>query len=224
MGNRPDDLRERRKRARQGLVAYGEARAMAPTATALGEATRTPANMPVGRRTPKGVKRWYLVHAPNREQATCDKVKKIISPELLDDAFVMRKERVSKRQGHWVTSVVPMFRDYFFVVTSDAPALDKELAKLSFPVHIEKGDGRYYAPMAQEAQAWYEQMMDSTHTIRTSTGVIADGRLQLQQGPLVGQEARVVKVLRHKRMCVVSVADGASGFSESLPLCIPSKS
>ena len=182
------------------------------------------AGMPVGRRTPRGTRRWYLVHAPGREQATCDKVKKLISPDLLEDAFVMQKERIRKRDGEWITYRTPMYEDYFFVVTKDVNALDKELSKLSFPAHIAKGDGRYYAPMAAEAQAWYEQMMDATHTIRTSTAVIVDGELQIQDGPLVGQESRVTKIMRHRCVCMVAVGDGGSGFNECVPFVVPFKS
>jgi len=180
--------------------------------------------MPVGRRTPRGTSRWYLVHAPGREQATCDKVKKLISPDLLEDAFVMRRERVKKYHGEWVTYKTMMYPEYFFVVTKDVNALDKELCKLSFPAHICKGENRFYAPMAEEAQAWYEQMMDATHTIRTSTAVIIDGELQIQKGPLVGQEDRVVRIKRSKCVCDVAVSEGGNGFTECVPFVVPFKS
>ena len=183
-----------------------------------------PAGMPVGRRTPKGQKRWYLVHAPGREQATCDKVKKIIPKELLEDAFVMRRERVKKYHGEWLTTTTLMYPEYFFVVTRDVNALDKELAKLSFPARVCKGDNRFYAPMAVEAQEWYEKILDATHTIRTSTAVIIDGELQIQKGPMVGQESRVVKFDRSKCICIVAVSEGSSGFTECVPFVVPFKS
>ena len=187
-----------------------------------------PANMPLGRRTPRGTKRWYVVHAPGREQATCDKLRKIVSPDLLEDAFVPRKERWRKYHGEWQCYTVPLFRDYLVVATKDAPALDKQLAKLSFPAQIAKGDGRHYAPMDADAQAFYEQMMDATHTIRSSTGVIVDGELRLQEGPLVGREGSVVKVMRPKRNCLVAVGDadtpGEGAFCENVPLIIPFRS
>jgi hypothetical protein len=180
--------------------------------------------MPVGRRTPRGQRRWYLVHAPGREESTCEKVKKIISPDLLEDAFVMRKERVRKRDGVWRTYTVPMYEDYFFVVTRDVGALDRELAKLSFPAHVCKGENRFYAPMAEEAQAWYEQMMDATHTIRTSTAVIEGGELHIQDGPMVGQEDRVTRVMRKRCVCNVAVSEDGAGFSECVPFVVPFRS
>ena len=180
--------------------------------------------MPIGRRTPRGKRRWYLVFAPGREQATCDKLKKLIPASLLEDAFVLRRERVRKRHGQWITDVIPMYEGYLFVVTRDVSALDKALSKLSFPAHICKGENRFYAPLAEEAQAWYEQVMDATHTIRTSTAVIIDGVLHIQEGPLVGQENRVTNIKRRLSLCDVAVADGGGGFEETVPFVVPFKS
>lgn len=182
------------------------------------------AGMPVGRRTPRGKRRWYLVHAPGREDRICAKVKKLIDPKLLEDAFVMRRERVKKMHGEWITFTVQMYPDYFFVVTKDVAALDKELSKLSFPASIAKGDSRFYAPMAVEAQAWYERMMDDEHVIRTSTAMIVDGELHIQDGPMVGQEARVTKIIRHKSICTVAVDENGGGFNECVPFVVPFKS
>lgn len=43
---------------------------------------------------------WYLVHTPNgKERETCEKVRRIIPHELMQDAFVMQKEFWFKRDG-----------------------------------------------------------------------------------------------------------------------------
>ena len=180
--------------------------------------------MPIGRRTPRGRRRWYLVFAPGREQSTCDKLKKLIPRELLEDAFVLRKERVRRRHGQSFTDVVPMYEGYIFVVTRDVNALDKALSKLTFPAHICKGESRFYAPLAEEAQTWYEQVMDANHIIRTSTAVIVDGVLHIQEGPLVGQENRVTRVARKYCFCEVSVFEGVGDFKVSVPFVVPFRS
>lgn len=44
--------------------------------------------------------RWYLVHTPHgKERETCEKVRRIIPHELMQDAFVMQKEFLFKRDG-----------------------------------------------------------------------------------------------------------------------------
>lgn len=48
--------------------------------------------------------RWYLVHTPHgKERETCEKVRRIIPHELMQDAFVMQKEFWFKRDGAWWT-------------------------------------------------------------------------------------------------------------------------
>lgn len=73
--------------------------------------------------------RWYLVHTPNgKERETCEKVRRIIPHELMQDAFVMQKEFWFKRDGTWSLQTKPMYKEYFFVATHDAALLDKALA------------------------------------------------------------------------------------------------
>lgn len=184
------------------------------------------AGMPVGRRTPRGKRRWYLVHAPEgQEQALCAKVRQIVPADILEDAFVMRKERWHKLDGVWALCSVPMYREYFFVVTKDVSALDKEFARLTFPIRVAKTDGRHYAPLSADAQEWYERALDEDHVLRNSVAVIVDGQLHVQEGPLVGQERRMSRVDRHRRRCLVTVAEGADGqFTECAPLDVPFKS
>ena len=179
--------------------------------------------MPVGRRTPRGRRRWYPVWAPGREQATCDRLKAILPAELLADAFVLRREQWRKCRGVWEKRVVPLWKGYLFVSTPDVVGLDKAMAKLSFSVQVARGEG-HYAPLDAVAQAWYERVCDVSHVIRSSTGVIVGGELDIQEGPLVGQEGRVAKIDRHKSLCWVAVGDADNGFHERAPLVVPSKS
>lgn len=185
-----------------------------------------PADLPRGRRTRKGSLRWYLVQVPaGRERSVCEKVRRAVSPEVLEDAFVLSKERWFKRAGVWSLKPVQMYRGYFFAATRDVVALDKELSRLSFPARVAGADGHAWAPLDSEAQQWFESSMDEAHVLRASTAVIVDGVLQVQSGPLVGQEARVRKIDRHRRRCTVDVCAGRDGaFAEQMALDVPFKS
>ena len=168
--------------------------------------------------------RWYLVHTPNgKERETCEKVRRIIPHELMQDAFVMQKEFWFKRDGAWSLQTKPMYKEYFFVATRDAALLDKALAQLSFGCRIAGSRERAYAPMPDDAQDWYRSVLDDDGAVRNSVARIEDGVLHIEQGPLVGQEARVKKIDRHKRWCLVDVGEGDSAFRELLPLDVPSK-
>ncbi len=161
---------------------------------------------------------------PNgKERETCEKVRRIIPHELIQDAFVMQKEFWFKRGGTWSLQTKPMYKEYFFVATRDAALLDKALAQLSFGCRIAGSRERAYAPMPDDAQDWYRSVLDDDGVVRNSVARIEDGVLHIEQGPLVGQEARVKKIDRHKRWCLVDVGEGDSAFRELLPLDVPSK-
>lgn len=168
--------------------------------------------------------RWYLVHTPQgKEREICEKVRCIIPHELMQDAFVMQKEFWFKRDGAWSLQTKPMYKEYFFVATHDAAALDRALAQLSFGCRIAGSRERAYMPMPDDAQDWYRSVLDDDGVVRNSVARIEGGVLHIEQGPLVGQEARVHKIDRRKRWCLVDVGEGDSRFREVLPLDVPSK-
>lgn len=197
--------------------------------SAAAERTRRGARMamglPCGRRTPAGRVRWYLLRVPEgREQDVCDRLLRLIPKDLLDDAFVPQKERWIKRDGMWSLSAAPMYRGYAFALSRDAAGLAKALAGLSVPAELAGTEQRAWLPLADEAAAWFVQSMDAQHVIRSSTAEIRDGVLRVLDGPLAGQEARISRVDRHRRRCLVSVGDADGGFTESMPIDVPHKS
>lgn len=135
----------------------------------------------------------------------------------------MQKEFWFKRDGAWSLQTKPMYKEYFFVATHDAAALDRALAQLSFGCRIAGSRERAYMPMPDDAQDWYRSVLDGDGVVRNSVARIEDGVLHIEQGPLVGQEARVHKIDRRKRWCLVDVGEGDSAFRELLPLDVPSK-
>lgn len=192
---------------------------------AMTQTSALPAGLPVGRRTPRGCSRWYLVHVPEgMEASTCKKVRALVPGGLLEDAFVLSKERWMKRSGAWSLREIQMFPEYFFVASSDVLGLNKALSKLSFHVEVVGASQRACAPLADEAKAFFDGVTDVGRVIRNSVGVIENGVLRVVSGPLKGREDRVVKVDRHKRRCWVRVGEGADQFLMTLALDVPVKS
>lgn len=188
-------------------------------------AGRLAAGLPCGRRTPKGRERWYLLRMPQgREASLCSELRRIVPTSLLRDAFVLRKERWVKRQGTWSLEPVDMYRGYAFAISQDARALAKAVSKLTLPVELVGTETRSWAPLSDEVAAWYEGACDEWHVIRSSTAVIVGGVLHVTDGPLVGQEARISKVDRHRRRCEVLVGGPGEQFTERAPIDVPFKS
>ena len=186
--------------------------------------TRMPMGLPCGRRSPRGRQRWYVARVPEgRERGICETLRRVVSPELLDDAFVMSREHWFSHEGSWSLDTVPMYRGYVFLASRDASGLSKALSSLTLPVELVGAFGHSYLPLADEARDWFEQTMDEKHVLRNSVASIVDGRLLVSEGPLKGQEARVSRVDRHRRRCLVTVSDRDGGFAETMPIDVPVK-
>ena len=154
--------------------------------------------------------RWYAVRVPaGRESSFAEDCRRAIGPDLLEDCFVPRYERYTKRQGIWRVETVPMFSGYAFAATRDVPV---------------GRQGSSYAPLSRDVQAWLEATLDSSRVLRASEGRIEGGVLTVERGPLRGSERIVRKVDRHKRMAYVGLGDGDSEFLLRAGLSVPSKS
>lgn len=150
-----------------------------------------------------------------------EKVKRIVPRDLLDDAFVVSKERWSKRAGAWSKSVVLMWPGCFLAATGDAAALDKALAGLSFRVRVAGSGERAYQPLAAGAQAWLASAMDASRVVRGSVGEVVGGELRVTSGPLAGREDRILRWDRRKRWALVDLDRDGGGSVESLALDVP---
>lgn len=169
--------------------------------------------------------RWYAVRVPaGRESSFAEDCRRAIGPDLLEDCFVPRYERYTKRQGVWRVETVPMFSGYAFAATRDVRALARAFGRLSFAEQPVGRRGSSYAPLSRDVQAWLEAALDSSRVLRASEGRIEGGVLTVERGPLRGSERIVRKVDRHKRMAYVGLGDGDSEFLLRAGLSVPSKS
>ena len=193
--------------------------------TQVKRASRMAMGLPCGRRVPRGSERWYLLKVrEGAEDATCEKLLRLVPRDILTDCFCIKKERWFKRGGAWSLQTIPAYRGYAFAVTADPAALYKQLAGASTYAELCGADGRAWMPLSPAAQTWFARCMDERHVLRGSTAVIEDGILHVTEGPLKGQEAHVRDVDRHRRRCMVDVGDGAlGGFSELMAIDVPIK-
>jgi len=150
-------------------------------------------------------------------------VKRIVSPDVLQDAFVPRAERVKKYSGTWVKVVREIFPGYFVSVTSDVLALSKALSNLSFPAYLVGPVGHGWAPVDEDVRAFLESCMDGERVIRASEGEIRGGQLTVLHGPLYGNESRVARINRGKCFAQVRVGSDRTGFTLPMPLSVPLK-
>ncbi len=168
--------------------------------------------------------RWYAIHvSEGAEDTTAQKCRKLIDKSLLEDCFVPKCEKYFKRQGSWQLITLPLFGEYFFVATRNVRALSQELAKLSVATSFAGRNGLDVNPLSSEVQTWFESVLDGGYVLRASEGVIEGGALRVVRGPLCGQEGKVRKINRHKRLAYVGLEEGSNAFLLRAALNVPEK-
>ena len=164
--------------------------------------------------------RWYAAGAlEGSEGSLAARLKAVLSPAVLDDAFVISRERWTRRAGAWQLNRVQMYPGYVWLASRNLSGLTQALRVLSFPVRLAGGPGiQGVAALEDEAQAWYAGAFDATHTVRASVAVLDGDGVRITQGPLVGREASIVDYNRHKRTCYVRVSQAEGGLVECFAL------
>ena len=178
-------------------------------------------SLPMGRRTPRGRLRWYLVECPEgTEEESCEAVRRAVSAYVLTDAYVPRVEKVKKVHGEWVKPVASLVTGCFAVATIDSAALKVELEKTGLPLRL-VGQGQGFQPLDDDAWGFVESFMDGTRTIRESQGEIVGDQLHVWSGPLAGRESVVKRYLRRQSLAFVDLGtDQAGEHTLLMPLSI----
>lgn len=161
---------------------------------------------------------WCTVRVrAGREAATAEALRRALPANVLTDAFVPRKQRWFKRDGAWSLQAVAMYPGYLIAVTKDVDGLTCAVRRVPLKAEV---TGR----LGGGERRWIEANADSSHIVRASEGVIEGGVLRVLSGPLAGQEDRVLKIDRHKRVCVALLCcEGGRAVTEMLALHVPEK-
>lgn len=168
--------------------------------------------LPLGVAASDARARWYFVHCPEgKERSLCKNLVRTISPSILRDAFVLRKECEIQASDGWRKTVATVFPEYLVAVTGDPFALQQQILTHTFPVYVAGKVGDGYAPVAQEAQEFLASVMDDTHIVRLSTAVASGRTLRIATGPLVGHEDRITAYDKNGRTVRVAVCRGLDG-------------
>lgn len=159
-----------------------------------------------------------------REEASARALINLIESDVLAGCFVPWTERLYKRSGRWVSAERLLYPGYVFVSTTAPRNLDRRMRALSIPVQLVGRQRTRYIPLSDTEEKWFGSVLDSSHTLRASTGVIQSGKLEITQGPLKGYESRVKKINRHKALALVELAMPDKPVLVKASLLVPHKS
>lgn len=151
---------------------------------------------------------WYVAQVNSGQEAVVrDMCKQMIGQEVLQDCFLPEYETMRKIQGEWKSVRRLLFPGYMFVVTDSIFPLLAELKKVPARIRLlgqdsAKGD---ITPLSEDEQDWIIAFTDESHCVRMSEAVIEGDSITVTSGPMLGREAIIKKIDRHKRRALIEV-------------------
>ena len=148
----------------------------------------------------------YVLQVPGgRECAARDLLVKLLG-DRVGECFVPLCEVMRRRGGEWRREAQRLFPGYVFVTTDDIAGLAQSLRELPFFAKVSGGHDEVYVALLPEEVAWLQALTNvESHTVELSSGVIEGDEVKIWKGPLKGQEARIKKIDRHKRLAFVEM-------------------
>lgn len=154
------------------------------------------------------MKMWYVAQVNSGQEAIVrDMCKQMIDPAILQDCFLPEYETMRKIQGEWKSVRRLLFPGYMFVVTDSIFSLLAELKKIPARIRLlgqdsAKGD---ITPLSEDEQDWIIAFTDESHCVRMSEAAIEGDTITVTSGPMLGREAIIKKIDRHKRRALIEV-------------------
>lgn len=155
---------------------------------------------------------WYALYCRSGQEDTIIRsCKQNLSRQALTDAFQFSYERMKKYLGEWHVDTLAMFPNYVFLQSEHPEVLSEELEQYRKIVNVLENDSLLLAVRPDEEDA-IKKLCGENHHMGMSRGIIADGKLNVLEGPLAGRESIIRKVDRHKRIAKLELR-----VTEALP-------
>ncbi len=143
--------------------------------------------------------------ASGQEEHVRDLALNLLS-DVIEDCFVPTYEAKKNYRGEWRVVSCHLLPGYIFVQTRDPATLLTRLASVPAFTRLLGTSGDSFTHLTDDEVAWLNAFSDmQTHVVHMSEGVIEGDKVIVTKGPLMGHEAQIAKVNRHKRIAVLEI-------------------
>ena len=143
--------------------------------------------------------KWYVMQVmTGKEQDVIDECRLKLPERLLETMFIPCREEQRKRNGKWMTFRRVLFPGYVFISTDNIDEVFLNLKNVEHFTRILRV-GDEMVPLTEEEKGFILRFCGDDMLAEMSRGIIVDSRVKVLDGPMMGMEAYIVKVDRHKR-------------------------
>ena len=149
---------------------------------------------------------WYVIQTKaGREAYVQQLVEKTVDSSLYSELFIPKYEVMKRYHGQWQRRAEPLFTGYLFVITNTVEALAAALRPVPALTKV-LGANNLFTPLNDEEVRVIDAFTNTNHrVVDISEGIIEGDTVVLFKGPLMGHEALIKKIDRHKRIAYVEL-------------------
>ena len=153
---------------------------------------------------------YYVIQVESRhEDEIIDMIKKLVSDDILLDIFTPTVEQNRKYKDGWRKMTLKCFPGYVFVETNNPTELFKELYPVPAFTKLlgtgKKGEWSFI-PLSSEESYNLEALAGKEHNITLSDVYFEEGNnIIVVSGPLQGIKGKIIRINKHKRICVIEI-------------------
>ena len=142
---------------------------------------------------------WYVLQVrTGTEESIRLQCRNKISEAVLKRCFIPYYEEKKRIRGEWTLQKKVLFPGYVFVITDE---LDELYQSLKNVIGLTKliGTGQEIVPLTEEEREFLLEFGGEDQIVEMSEGIIADSKIIVTKGPLIGKEGYIKRIDRHKR-------------------------
>lgn len=150
---------------------------------------------------------WYVIQTfGGQEEETANMIRRVISPEYIEECFVPKRERLKKFNGSWNKVEEVLFQGYAFIISEKPKELYEELKQVPKLTKVLGRETDYFFGLSEREKNFVMSIGNPEHKTALSKVVIGEGKqIQVMDVPLKGYMGDITKVNLHKREIVVEV-------------------
>lgn len=153
--------------------------------------------------------RTYVMQvATGRERQTVQLLERVLGGETRAELFVPRYRYRKKIKGAWQFTEELLTPGYVYLRTSmlDIDELAQQVRRAPAFARVLAQDGKII-PLSADEERWLQALAGAGegHVVEPSYGFIEGDEVKVIKGPLRGQEAKIRKIDRHKRLAFLEM-------------------
>lgn len=149
---------------------------------------------------------WYAVQVhEGMEEQFRNKCLCMIDKKILEQCFIPYYEEKRKYLGTWHTEKKILFAGYVFMLSSRSMDLSKNLRQVTQTTTLSGTGGIRIISLQENEIELLKRLGVDGKILKLSRGIIVNGKVVITEGPLIGMEACIRKIDRHKRKAWLEV-------------------